>query len=77
MRRSVAEAFVRDADYVAGAVRARGSRAARAAAHRLDDAFRQLLAERGAGRLDLESVGTLVAGAAALARAAAPPPRTW
>lgn len=73
-RLSVAEAFALSADYVAGAVRAlgrpsendsvqRAGSAARAAAHRLDDAFRQLPAEPGADRLDLESLGTLVAGA--------------
>lgn len=75
VRRSLAESFARDLDFAASAVLAlergpaNGSmdaarRAARAAAHRLDDAFRQLLAERGAERLDVESVGTLVAGAA-------------
>ncbi len=77
VRHSLADAFRRSADYVAGAVRAleRGSadapvlsarRAARAAANRLDDAVRQLLAERGADRLEPESVGTLVAGATRL-----------
>ena len=74
---SLAEAFARSAEYVAATVDAltgggrgpaadavRSARtAARAAAHRLDDAFRQFLAERGAERLDRESVGTLVAGA--------------
>jgi uncharacterized membrane protein YccC len=76
LRTGLAEAFARSADYVAAAVRAlargRGSvagevqparRAARGAAARLDDAFREVLAEPGAERLDVRSVGGLVAGA--------------
>jgi uncharacterized membrane protein YccC len=75
LRTALAEAFARSADYVAAAVRAlaqgRGSvagavqparGAARGAAARLDDAFRQVLAERGVD-LDVRSVGALVAGA--------------
>jgi uncharacterized membrane protein YccC len=75
LRSTLGAAFASSADYAAAAARAlaagdpdstavRSARsAARAAGHRLDDAFRQSLAERGAERLDLESVGTLVAGA--------------
>ncbi len=44
--------------------------AAAAALHQLDDAFRQSLAERSAGPVNLESVGALVAGAARVRRAA-------
>lgn len=75
LRTGLAEAFARSADYVAAAVRAlargRGSvagaveparGAARGAAARLDDAFRQVLAERGTD-LDARSAGALVAGA--------------
>src|SRR5207244_8996072 len=43
---------------------------AAAAVHQLDDAFRQYLAERSAKRVNLESVGALVAGAARVRRAA-------
>jgi uncharacterized membrane protein YccC len=84
LRESLAEAFARSADYLAAAVKAlaRGGHGpaardvqrarddARAAAHRLDDAFRQFLAERGAGRPDPDSVGALVAGATRLRLAA-------
>jgi uncharacterized membrane protein YccC len=76
LRAGLADAFTRAADYVAAAVGAlahgRGSvagavaparRAARGAAARLDDAFRQVLAERRVESLDLRSVGALVAGA--------------
>jgi uncharacterized membrane protein YccC len=44
--------------------------AARGAAHRLDDAFRQYLTERRAPRRDVESAATLVAGATRLRLAA-------
>jgi uncharacterized membrane protein YccC len=101
LRASMAEAFGRSAEYVAAAVRAIGRgdadagaieparSGARAAAHRLDDAFRQSLAEGGGERLDLESAGTLVAGATRVRLAAyslttikrlgndAPPPGPW
>jgi uncharacterized membrane protein YccC len=76
LRAGLADAFTRAADYVAAAVGAlaggRGSvaggvaparRAARGAAARLDDAFREVLAERRDERLDVRSVGALVAGA--------------
>jgi uncharacterized membrane protein YccC len=77
LRERLGEAFARSAEYLAVTAKAlarRGHEApardarrardeARAAAHLLDDAFRQFLAERGADRADLESVGALVAGA--------------
>jgi hypothetical protein len=77
VRESLSDAFARSADYVAAGAKAlaRGGQGlsgrdvqaardgARGAAHRLDDAFRQFLAERGGNRLDPESVGALVAGA--------------
>ncbi|MEA2405159.1 MAG: hypothetical protein QOE08_1806 [Thermoleophilaceae bacterium] len=75
LRASVADAFARSADYVTATVQAlsRGEpgaaaiaparSAARAAAHRLDDAFRQALAESGGDRMNLDRAGTLVAGA--------------
>jgi uncharacterized membrane protein YccC len=79
LRAGLADAFTRAADYVAAAVRAlaqgRGSpagavaparRDARGAAARLDDAFRQVLAERRVESLDIRSVGALVAGATRL-----------
>ena len=81
VRRSLGEALARDAEYVAGAVRALERapadvavqdtrRAASGAGHRLDDVFRQLLAERGVTGLDLDSIGALVAGAARMGLAA-------
>jgi uncharacterized membrane protein YccC len=84
LRESLAEAFARSADYLAATAKAlaRGGHGraardvqrarddARAAAHRLDDAFRQFLAERGVDRLDVESVRALVAGATRLRLAA-------
>jgi uncharacterized membrane protein YccC len=77
LRERLGEAFERSAGYVAATAKAVGRGAqgspardaqharheARAAAHLLDDAVRQFLAERGADRPDLESVGVLVAGA--------------
>jgi len=81
LRESLASAYGRSADYVVATARgiiAGGSKtgsagpaeASAAAVHRLDDAFRQALAERSAGRVDLESVGALVAGAARVRRTA-------
>jgi uncharacterized membrane protein YccC len=81
LRGSLAAAYGRSADYVvetAGRIIAGGGQsgssgtaeAAAAAVHQLDDVFRQTLAERSAGRGDLESVGALVAGAARVRRAA-------
>ena len=46
------------------------AQAALVSAHRLDDAFRQYLAERSASNVNVESVGSLVAGAARVRRAA-------
>jgi uncharacterized membrane protein YccC len=81
LRESLASAYGRSADYVvatAGQIIAgRGqsgsagpAEAAAAAVHQLDDAFRQTLAERSAGGVNVESVGALVAGAARVRRAA-------
>jgi uncharacterized membrane protein YccC len=81
LRESLASAYGRSADYVvatAGGIIAGGdesgsagpAEAAAAAVHQLDDAFRQALAERSAGRMNLESVGALVAGAARVRRTA-------
>jgi hypothetical protein len=83
LRESLASAYGRSADYVVAAARqitvgdpssesaGSGEAAAAAAAlHQLDDAFRQSLAERSAGPVNLESVGALVAGAARVRRAA-------
>ena len=81
LRESMASAYGRSADYVvatAGQIIAGGGHsgssgpagAAAAAVHQLDDAFRQTLAERSAGGVNLESVGALVAGAARVRRAA-------
>ena len=80
LRESLATAYARSADYVAAAARqlvggedaassADAAQAAAAAVDRLDDAFRQYLAERSAQRANVESVGTLVAGAARVQRA--------
>lgn len=82
LRESLGAAYARSADYVASAAQrlsgAGGARptesalasarvAARGAAHRLDDAHRQYLTERGA---NIDSVGTLVAGATRMRLAA-------
>jgi uncharacterized membrane protein YccC len=80
LRESLASAYGRSADYVvatAGQI-ARGGQsgssgpaeAAAAAVHRLDDAFRQALAERSAVPVNMESIGALVAGAARVRRTA-------
>ncbi|MDX6442125.1 MAG: hypothetical protein QOE43_1854, partial [Gaiellaceae bacterium] len=64
LRRDIATAYARGADFVAATARqlttggdsegaARASRAADAALHRLDDAFRQYLAERSATRVNV------------------------
>jgi uncharacterized membrane protein YccC len=81
LRENLASAYGRSADYLVATVRliiAGGdqgdssalAQSAAAAVHQLDDAFRQYLAERSAGRVNLESVGKLVAGAARVRRAA-------
>jgi uncharacterized membrane protein YccC len=80
LRSDVASAYVRGADYVVATTRqligeadsdaaARAGRAADAALHRLDDAFRQYLAERSATTANVEDVGALVGGAARVRRA--------
>ena len=81
LRENLASAYGRSADYLVSTVRliiAGGdqsgssgpAQAAAAAVHQLDDAFRQFLAERSAGRMNLEGLGALVAGAARVRRAA-------
>jgi uncharacterized membrane protein YccC len=78
---NLASAYARSADYVVatahqlvvGRDAARSddqAQVAAAAVHQLDDAFRQYLAERSARKVNVESVGTLVAGAARVRRAA-------
>ena len=81
LQESLASAYGRSADYVvatAGQIITGGGESgssgpaadSAAAVHRLDDAFRQALAERSARRMNLESVGALVAGAARVRRTA-------
>jgi len=81
LREDLAAAYARSVDYVVATARqlieggdsddaARAGRAADAAVHRLDDAFRQYLAERSATQLNVEDVGALVGGAARVRRAA-------
>ena len=81
LRENLAAAYARSADYVAATaeqIAGRGdpgvsdgaAQAAMVSAHRLDDAFRQYLAERSASNVNVESVGSLVAGAARVRRAA-------
>jgi uncharacterized membrane protein YccC len=81
LREDLAAAYARGADYVVATARqlieggdseeaARAGRAADAALHRLDDAFRQYLAERSATAFNVEDVGALVGGASRVRRAA-------
>jgi uncharacterized membrane protein YccC len=81
LQESLASAYGRSADYVVATTQqiiGRGgegdssgsAQAAAASVHRLDDAFRQALAERSAGRMNLESIGALVAGTARVRRTA-------
>jgi uncharacterized membrane protein YccC len=81
LRHSLATAYARAADHVVATAHRlvaagdpvgpeRAAQAARVAAHRLDDAFRQYLAERSAKRMNVESVATLVAGARRVQRTA-------
>src|SRR5207244_595894 len=81
LREDLAAAYGRGADYVVATARqlieggdtgdaARAGRAADAALHRLDDAFRQYLAERSATELNVEDVAALVGGASRVRRAA-------
>jgi uncharacterized membrane protein YccC len=80
LRENLASAYERSAEYVVARARliAGGSdggepagqaEAAAAAVHRLDGAFRQYLTERSAQRVDVETIGALVAGAARVRRA--------
>jgi uncharacterized membrane protein YccC len=70
MRRALGISYARSADYVAAAIDqlvrggdvARFRRQARAAAARLDDAFRQYLSELSGDRAKLEDLATLLAG---------------
>jgi len=81
LRKDLAAAYARGADYVVATARqlidggdsadaARAGRAADAALHRLDDAFRQYLAERSATTSKVEDVAALVGGASRVRRAA-------
>jgi uncharacterized membrane protein YccC len=74
LRNSAADAYAASADYFSAAATANDVGAARpvavAAAHRLDDAYRQFLAEPGRERLDLHGITTLVTGATRLRLAA-------
>jgi len=81
LRKSLALAYTRNADFVvaavqplvngAGAVTSAGTgQAAAAAVHRLDDAFRQYLAEPSPGTAGRERIATLVAGVGRVQRTA-------
>jgi uncharacterized membrane protein YccC len=74
LRASAADAYVTSADYFGAAATSSDVDAlkttATAAAHRLDDAYRQFLAEPGRERLNMESIATLVTGATRLRLAA-------
>ena len=81
LREDLAAAYARGADYVVATARqlidggdsedaARAERVAEAALHRLDDAFRQYLAERSATAFNVEEVAALVGGASRVRRAA-------
>jgi hypothetical protein len=79
LRKNLAAAYARNADYVVAAERelvdgsgaaAPAAATAAAAAHRLDDAYRQALAERAAGADRWENIVPLIVGAARLRRAA-------
>jgi uncharacterized membrane protein YccC len=79
LRENLASAYERSAEYVVAKARliagesdrgepAGQAQAAAAAVHRLDGAFRQYLTERSAQRVDVETLGALVAGAARVRR---------
>jgi uncharacterized membrane protein YccC len=81
LRKDLATAYACGADYVVATAREviegaateeaiAASRAADAAVHRLDDAFRQYLAERSATTVNVEDIGALVGGASRVRRAA-------
>ncbi|MFL6094547.1 MAG: FUSC family protein [Blastococcus sp.] len=87
LRRALAEAYAESAAYLrtaaeSGAVdgspeaQTAGSRAA-AAARRLDDAFREYLAERGRKRLSLAEVASLLTGVAGLRQTAGAVSDLW
>jgi len=81
LRKDLAGAYARGTDYVVATARqvieGKGSEEASGAAltadaaiHRLDDAFRQYLAERSATKVNVEDVAALVGGASRVRRAA-------
>jgi len=81
LRENLASAYARSADYIVAtahqlvvgpdaATSHSQAQDAAAAIHRLDEAFRQYLAERSAQKVSVASVGTLVAGAARVRRTA-------
>jgi uncharacterized membrane protein YccC len=81
LREDLAAAYARGVEYVVATARqlidgrgaedeARAGRAADAAVHRLDDAFRQYLAERSATTMNVQDVAALVGGASRVRRAA-------
>jgi uncharacterized membrane protein YccC len=81
LREDLAAAYARGADDVVATARqviegkssedaAHAARAADAAGHRLDDAFRQYLAERSATNVKVEDIAALVGGASRVRRAA-------
>lgn len=79
LRRDLATAYARAADYVVATAREliegaadapSTARAADSAVHRLDDAFRQYLTERSATEFNVEDVAGLVGGAARVRRSA-------
>jgi uncharacterized membrane protein YccC len=78
LRENLAAAYARSAEYVVAMTRQlidgqvspdRTEQASALAVHQLEDAFRQHLADRSATTMDVESVATLVAGAARVRRA--------
>jgi uncharacterized membrane protein YccC len=81
LRDDLASGYARSADYVVATARqlikgaatddaARAARAADAAAHRLDDAFRQYLTERSASEFNVEDVAAFVGGVSRVRRSA-------
>ena len=81
LREDMSAAYARGVDYVVAPTRQlidggnvdatdRAAREADAAVHRLDDAFRQYLAERSATKLNVEDVAAIVGGASRVRRAA-------
>jgi uncharacterized membrane protein YccC len=81
LREDIASAYARGVDYVVAASRrvtegghvedeARAARGADIAVHRLDDAFRQYLAERSATEFNVEDVAAVVGAASRVRRAA-------